>query len=91
MATCIVSFLDAQGFRHAVEVQAESLYEAGVLALRTFKHHNCEPGIGSQLEIEVRSSVKHIITPMKIHEWLSAGSRSPKEAVSKDRLRALLR
>jgi hypothetical protein len=53
--SCHVSFLDPEGVRHALEVQAESLYEAGVIALSRFKQHDCSPGIGSHLEIEIRS------------------------------------
>jgi hypothetical protein len=90
MASCVVSYLDTEGLRHTVEVDAESLYEAGVLAIRTFRHHNCEPGRASQLEVEVRSSVTHTITPGRIHDWLNGGARTPKEAITKERLRALL-
>ncbi len=90
VAICIVSFLDIEGLRHTVEVEAESLYEAAVLAIRTFRQHDCEPGQASKLEVEVRSSVTHTITPTRVHEWLNGGARSPKEAVIKERLRALL-
>ena len=90
MATCIVSYLDTEGLRHTVEVEAESLCEAAVLAIRTFRQHNCEPGQASSLEVEVRSSVVHTITPKKIRNWLNGGARSPKEAVMKERLRELL-
>lgn len=90
MASCTVSFLDCEGLRHRVEVEADSLYEAGVLAIRTFRQHKCEPGSNSDLEIEVKSSVTHIITPGRIHQWLNGGARSPKEAITKERLKALL-
>ncbi len=90
MAACSVSYLDTEGLRHTVEVQAESLYEAAVLAMRTFKEHHCEPGPISKLEVEIRSSVTHTVTPKKIHEWLNGGSKTPKEAVMKERLRGLL-
>ena len=90
MAICIVSYLDTQGVRHTVELQADSLYEAGVLALQTFKQHDCEPGALNSLEVEVRSSVTHTITVKKIHSWLKGGARTPKEAVTKERLRELL-
>ena len=90
MAACIVSYLDTEGLRHTVEVQAESLYEAAVLAMRTFKEHHCEPGLISKLEVEIRSSVIHTVTPKKVHEWLSGGAKTPKEAVMKERLRSLL-
>lgn len=90
MASCGVSFVDAEGIRHTVEVEAESLFEAAVLAMRTFKQHHCEPGLITKLEVEIRSSVTHTVTPKRIHEWLQGGARSPKEAVMKERLRDLL-
>ena len=90
MALCIVSFLDTEGLRHTVEVQAESLFEAAVLALRTFRHHDCVPGALSSIDVEIRSSVTHTVTLKKIHSWLNGGARSPKEAVTKERLRNLM-
>ena len=90
VATCKVSYLDTDGVRHTVEVEAESLYEAAVLAIRTFRQHHCEPGQVSELEVEVRSSVIHTITPRRIFDWLNGGSKTPREAVMKERLRALL-
>src|SRR6185436_11528760 len=90
MASCVVSFLDTEGLRHAVEVEAESLYEAAVLAMKAFKQHNCEPGLITKLEVEIRSSITHTVTPKKVREWLNGGARTPKDAVMKERLRALL-
>ena len=90
MASCVVSFLDTEGLRHTVEVEAETLYEAAVLAMRTFKQHDCEPGPITKLEVEIRSSITHTVTPRKVHEWLNGGARTPKDAVMKERLRALL-
>ena len=90
MASCVVSYLDIEGLRHTVEVEAGSLYEAAVLAVRIFREHDCEPGALSKLEVEIRTSVIHTVTLKKIQEWVSGGSKSPKEAVMKDRLRELL-
>jgi hypothetical protein len=90
MASCIVSYLDTEGLRHTVEVEAESLYEAAALAIRIFKQHDCEPGTISLLEVEIRSSVTHTVTPKKVREWLNGGAKTPKEAVIKERLRTLL-
>jgi hypothetical protein len=89
VASCIVSYLDTEGLRHTVEVEADSLYEAAVLAIRIFRQHDCEPGQAARLEVEVRSSVIHIITPIRVHEWLNGGAKTPREAVTKERLRAL--
>lgn len=36
---CTVFLPDAEGLRHTVELQAESLHEAAVLAMRTFRQH----------------------------------------------------
>lgn len=90
MAACIVSFVDLDGVRHSVEVQAEGLYEASVLGLCAFRKHDVEPEGLTQLEIEVLSSVKHTLPVTKVREWLQRGVRTPKEAVLKEKLRALL-
>jgi hypothetical protein len=70
MAACIVSFVDLDGIRHSVEVQADGLYEASVLGLCAFRRHELEPGAMTQLEVEVRSSVAHSLTVTKVREWL---------------------
>ena len=89
--TCTVSFQDSGGVRHAVEVGAETLYEAAVLALKAFREHDCAPGPGAHLDIEVKSpSVRHTLKAGKIEEWLTGGARSPSEAVEKRRLKELL-
>jgi hypothetical protein len=90
MAACNVSFVDLDGVRHTVEVQAEGLYEAAVLGLAAFKKHDYAPGGITQLEVEVLSSITHTVTVKKVQEWLGRGVRTPKEAVLKERLRALL-
>lgn len=90
MAACTVSFVDLDGIRHSVEVEAEGLYEASVLGLCAFRKHEIEPGGLTQLEVEVRSSVKHTLTVTKVREWLQRGVRTPREAVLKERLRTLL-
>jgi len=61
MARCVVSYLDSEGLRHSVEVEAESLFEAAVFALKT-KQHDCAPGELTKLEVEIRSSVVHETT-----------------------------
>jgi hypothetical protein len=90
MAACIVSFVDLDGVRHSVEVEAGGLYEASVLGLAAFRKHDLEPGGLTQLEVDVHSSVKHTLTVTKVRDWLQRGVRTPKEAILKERLRALL-
>jgi hypothetical protein len=90
MAACIVSFVDLEGIRHSVEVEAEGLYEASVLGICAFRKHELEPGAMTKLEVEVRSSVTHTLTVTKVRDWLQRGVRSPREAVLKERLRGLI-
>ncbi len=89
--TCTVSFQDSGGVRHAVEVGAETLYEAAVLALKAFREHDCVPGPAASLDIDVKSpSVRHTVMTRKVEEWLTGGARSPNEALEKRRLKELL-
>jgi hypothetical protein len=90
MAACIVSFVDLDGIRHSVEVEAEGLYEASVRGICAFRKHNLDPAGLTQLEVEVRSSVTHTLTVRKVQDWLQRGVRTPREAVLKERLRSLL-
>ena len=88
--TCTVSFCDPGGVRHSVEVGAETLYEAAVLALKSFREHDFAPGPAAELSIEVRSpSITHTVATAKIESWLDGGAKSPKEAIEKRRLKEL--
>jgi hypothetical protein len=91
MPRCVVSFVDMDGFRHAVEVGAESLFEAGALAISAFRRHECEPAPVSKLDIEITSTVKHTVTPQRIRDWISGAARSPKDLVLRERLRKLVK
>ena len=90
MASCVVSYVDLDGIRHAVEVEADGLYEAAILGLAAFKKHDCQPGSMTNLDVEVRSTITHTFEVQKARDWLSRGVKTPKEAVMKERLRALL-
>jgi len=90
MAHCVVGYVDLDGVRHSVEVEAEGLYEAAVLGLCALRKHDLNPAGLTQLEVEVRSSVTHTLTVKKVYEWLRRGVRTPKEAVLKERLRELM-
>src|SRR5262245_20948230 len=86
-----LSFVDVDGLRHSVEVDAESPYEAVALAIHTFRQHDCEPGPGSKIEVEVRApSVIHTTTTQTIYSWLEESGRSPKEILLKHRLKELI-
>ncbi len=88
---CTVSFIGHDGIRHSVNIQAETLYEAVVLAIRAFREHECAPGSGSQLEVEARSpSVTHSVSMAKVQDWLQSSAKSPSDKIMKDRLKAWL-
>jgi hypothetical protein len=89
--TCTVSFADSEGIRHSVNVQAETLYEAVALAIPAFGEHHCLPGPASQMEVEARSpSVTHQVSMAKVHAWITASAKSPREQIVKERLKAML-
>ena len=90
MAACIVSFVDLDGVRHSIELEADGLYETAVLGQAGFRKHDLQLGVITTLDVEVRSSVTHSLTVKKVQEWLQRGVRTPKEAVLKERLRTLV-
>jgi hypothetical protein len=70
---------------------ADTLYEAAVLALKSFPEHDCAPGPAAHLSIEVKSpSVSHTLVAHAVEDWLNGGAKSPKEAIEKRRLKELL-
>ena len=70
---CAVSFVDLRGIRHTVEVQAESLFEAAILGVRTLKGDPWIEHVGpaTVLDIDVRDpAAKHAITMMQVERCL---------------------
>jgi hypothetical protein len=90
MKQCVVSFVDFGGIRHSVEVQAGSMYEAAAAALESFQAHDCSPGRGSDLEVQVRSAVTHMLSVKKLEDWANVSSASPRDAILKRRIKASL-
>ena len=91
---CAVSFVDIRGIRHVAEVQAESLYEAAILAARLFKAEPWIENIGpaTPLDIEIREpTTRHSLTMRQVERWLESTSVSPNEMVKRVRLRQLLK
>ena len=72
-------------------MRADSLYEAAVLAIKIFREHDCPLGLGSRLEVEVRSpGVTRTVTVKKLQDWLDGGGNSPRDLLLKKRLKELL-
>jgi hypothetical protein len=91
---CVVTITDSRGIKHSVEVTAESLFEAGVLAIGTLRKAGWieeSPGPGTRLEIEVREpSVTHTVTIQQLHRWVSGATKSPAERLKREQMRVLL-
>ena len=91
--TCSVSFVDQRGIRHAVDVQADSLYEAAVLAIQAFRQDPWleRVGAGTVLDIEVRApATKHAISLQQVERWLAGATVNPNEAARKAKLKMIL-
>jgi hypothetical protein len=70
---CLVTVTDGRGIRHAVEVQANSLYEAAALGLQALKSAEWVEEIGSAISLEVEIHepvVRHTVTVTEEHERL---------------------
>ena len=76
-----------------MEVEAESLFEAAILAVRAFRKAQWIENVGPAmpLEIEVRAPVtRHTITLIQVQQWLDGSVNSPNEMVKKAKLKELL-
>jgi hypothetical protein len=90
---CTVSFKSATGISHAVDVEAESLYEAAALALARLTKDGWVEGLGpgTRLDIQVRvPATAHSVTLMQIRCWCDGAAVSPDEVLKRKRLKELL-
>jgi hypothetical protein len=88
---CLVSYTDPDGFRHSVEVQADSLYEAVPLAAQSFANAGFPPTQGTMLDIEVKApAVTHSVKLNRVQAWVNGVAKSPADKTLKDRLKDLL-
>jgi hypothetical protein len=91
--TCSVSFRGVRGIRHVVEVEAESLYEAAVLAVQRFRKDVWTEAIGpaTMLDVTAREpETTHSISLQQLERWLDGATSSPREAVKKAKLKVML-
>ena len=93
LRNCTVSFKDIRGVRHSTEVEAESLYEAAVLAINRLNHDPWIEKIGpaTVLDIEVREpGTTHAISLQQVERWLAGATTNPNEATRKAKLKMVL-
>ncbi len=91
---CRVSYEDAQGVEHAVEVLADSLFEGAGLGLSLLKRDGWvkqEPGPLTRILVEVREpATQHSLTVQQLKRWFDSSAVSPAERLRKAKLKELL-
>ncbi len=92
LRTCKVSFRDANGAEHAVEVTARSLYEAVGRGLHVLRENDWVDEIqNSTITVAVKEpEVEHKVRIRDFENWLSSNGKSPAEQALKSDVRALL-
>jgi hypothetical protein len=92
---CRVSYLDSRNIEHAVDVTADSLFEAVAVAMRAFREGALMddlPVAGTELRIAVFSlPVEHRVRLQRVEQWAQTGTvKSPVEMLRRERVRELL-
>ena len=79
---CRVTFRDTEGVEHVAEVAAESLFEAGALALQHFRRADWsrEASLDAgALRVEVCESTFYTLKVAALEAWLKRSGGSPRE------------
>ena len=92
---CRVSFSDPDGVVHAVDIDAESLYEAVALAVAQFRADDVypsHPGPLTEFTVAVhRPAVEHKVRLGQVAKWAEPTTREgPAGLGRRERVRALL-
>ena len=95
MARCRVSFADQNGILHAVEVDADSLYEAVAQAVAEFRASGpfkAAPGPTTEFTVAVyRKPVEHRIRLTQVEKWAEHTTEDgPAGIMKRERVRKLL-
>jgi len=90
---CLVSFRDREGVEHVASVTAESLYEAGAVALQQFRRADWsreESLDAGTLRVEVRDSTFYNVRVSDLEAWLRRTGGAPRDVAMKQRVRSRL-
>lgn len=94
LKACRVVIRDLNQTAHALDVTAETLYEALAQALATLRGDEWAGEIGEGLTtvtVGVRQpEVTHVVKIQDFENWLNRGCKSPADMVLKARLRRML-
>ena len=90
---CRVSFIDYEGVSHAVEVDANSLYEAVGLAIARF---GCAEFVryapGGEFLVEAREpSSEHRVTLKQFENWMKRSPRGPRDVTVREKITQAIR
>jgi hypothetical protein len=91
---CRVSFTDADGVLHGVDVDAESLYEAVAIAVAQFREDDVgpsSPGPMTEFTVAVyRNPTEHKIRLGQVAKWAEPTTKDDPAGITKrERVRAL--
>jgi hypothetical protein len=90
---CIVSFRDDDGVQHQVEIAAESLYEAGALALQQFRRSEWSRGASldaGTLRVDVCESTFYNVKVTELEAWLKRSGGAPLDVAMRQRIKKRL-
>ncbi|SRR5579883_1534685 len=90
---CMVSFRDGQGVEHVIEVTAESLYEAGALALQQFRRADWSREASldaATLRVEVCESTFYNVKVAELEAWLKRTGGAPRDVAARHRVKQRL-
>src|SRR5438309_10154497 len=90
---CLVSLRDGEGVEHVAEVTAESLYEAGALALQQFRRAEWSREVSldaGTLRVEVYESTFYNLKVSDLEQWLRRTGGSPRDVATRQKVRTRL-
>ena len=89
--TCRLWVRDMEDTSHHVDVQASSMFEAAAAAVAAFRQHGWAAAAltaNAIMRVEVQlPAVVHEVPLTAVDRWLRTPSTSPKEEITKTRLR----
>lgn len=90
---CLVSFRDRRGVEHVAEVSAESLYEAGAVALQQFRRSDWsrEDSLDAgTLRVEVCESTFYNVKVEELEAWLKRTGGAPRDVITRQKIKGRL-
>ena len=90
---CLVSLRDGEGVEHVAEVTAESLYEAGALALQQFRRAEWSREVSldaGTLWVEVCQSTFYNVKVAELEAWLKRSGGAPRDVAMRQKVRTRL-